>query len=191
MFPLVKLLIFPLKVLVHPNFWPSEGHIFSGFELKFDKSFGEKLSVQNDFSFELIPFSMSLNEDIFDLCELIIDQFWEVESRSETNVVGVYFSEGFDLSYSIDGLDSWGNDVLLFVRSRLSLRFLSGDRNDQILTRLDLFKVLFWINQFKRLRPVKLFISLRPHFTWLYLKYYKEAKMCQILISNKEKYLRK
>lgn len=86
---------------------------------------------------------MSLNEDIFDLCELIIDQFWEVESRSETNVVGVYFSEGFDLSYSIDGLDSWGNDVLLFVRSRLSLRFLSGDRNDQILTRLDLFKVLF------------------------------------------------
>lgn len=73
---------------------------------------------------------MSFNKNNLDLGELIIDKLWNVEPWGQTNIVGVYFSEGFDCCYTLTCLDSGSHDVLLFVSRLLSLGLLIGDGND-------------------------------------------------------------
>ena len=62
-------------------------------------------------------------------------------------------------------LDSGSDNILLFVGSSLCLGLLVLDGNDKILACFDLIELLFVINQFERLGPVELLISLRPHIT--------------------------
>lgn len=73
---------------------------------------------------------MGFDKDDFDLSELIIDKFGQVESWGQANVVGGYFSEGFDSCYTWNSLDSWGYDVLFFVSGLMGMGLLIGDGND-------------------------------------------------------------
>ena len=80
MFPLMQLLILPVKVVVHPALAPPESHVLAGLELEFNEGFGEKLSRQYRLALELKALGVGLDVDIFNLGELIIKEFGQVET---------------------------------------------------------------------------------------------------------------
>lgn len=73
---------------------------------------------------------MCFDEDDFNLGEFMIDKFWEIKSGRQANIVGVYFSEGFDCCYTLTGLDSRSDDVLFSVGRLLWVGLLVGDGNE-------------------------------------------------------------
>jgi hypothetical protein len=73
---------------------------------------------------------VSFHKDILYLGQLIIDKLWYVEPWRQTNIVGVYFSEGFNRCYTLTCLDSRSDDILLFVSRLLSVGLLIGDGNE-------------------------------------------------------------
>ena len=73
---------------------------------------------------------MSFHKEDLYLGKLIIDKLWYVEQWRQTNIVGAYFSEGFDRCYTLTCLDSGSDNILLFVSRLLNVELIIGDGND-------------------------------------------------------------
>ena len=73
---------------------------------------------------------MGFDEYDFDFGELMIDKLGQIETGGQTNVVGGYFSEGFDSCYTWTRLDSRSDDVLFLVSGLLGMGLLGGNGDD-------------------------------------------------------------
>lgn len=130
MFPIMQFFEVSVKVLIHPEFATSQGHVFASFKFELNESLAEKVVGEDGFALKLEAFGVGFDKNDLNLSELVVDETGQIESLGEANVVGVYFSEGLDLCYSLNSFDARGDDVLFFVGCLLGGGLFGSDRND-------------------------------------------------------------
>ncbi len=96
---------------------------------------------------------------MINLCELVRTGKWEIEGRSNSNIIGINLGELLHLSHSWDDFDL-GDGDLLFGYSLWSFGVIFSDIDDEaFFVGIKLVKEFLIINEFEWLRPI-VFISV-------------------------------
>ena len=92
---------------------------------------------------------------MIDFSQFVVINFWYVQMRCKSKVIGGNFGKGFDLGVSFYGFDM-RSDNLLFLYGG---RFFLDDVDDSVIRSLEIVKLGFGKDHFKRFGPVLMFGS--------------------------------
>jgi hypothetical protein len=85
---------------------------------------------------------VGFNESVVHFSQLVVLGIREVKVRWQTNVVGTYPCEFFDLGHSLYVVDFWDGNLLLFVRGD-GFGIIRGDDDESVLVGVDFIELFF------------------------------------------------
>jgi hypothetical protein len=147
------------------GFCPRYGSIFALLCFESNNYWLEKLVGKDNFSIEFKLLSMSLNKNMIHFSQFVIVCSGDIKMWCQTKVIRCDFGKRLDISVSFDSFDMWSDDLLFLYGGG----FFLNNVDNSVVRCLQIVKLSFWKDHFKRFGPVLLFGSSSHKSKWFYL----------------------
>jgi hypothetical protein len=164
---LKQIFILFLKECHNPPLTARQNHIPARLQLQLNERLPQKLLRQDSLPSENESILVTFEEDMIDLCELILAGEGEVEMRRESDIVGRYFGELLDFGDSLDCVYFGNHNLLFFDRNGFLLLVSVDDYDQALIVGVKVVECLLTFYELEGLGPIKL-VAI-AHY-WINLK---------------------